>query len=89
MLVLLLLCEVFVSMIHSVVMMYWSMVPGPHWIMPISHWGCVMMELVRIICHGTKEAIILLTVALLLLKLLQESVGFKLLISLDGIDNAS
>ena len=76
-------------MIHSVVMMYWSMVPGPHWIMPISHWGCVMMELVRIICHGTKEAIILLTVALLLLKLLQESVGFKLLISLDGIDNAS
>ena len=85
----LLLCKVFVSMIHSVVMVYWSMVPGPHWIMPLSHWRCVVMELVRIICHSTEEAIILLTVALLLLKLLEESVGFKILISLDGIDNAS
>ena len=84
-LVLLLLSKVFVSMIHSVVLMHWSMVSS-HLMM--SQWGSIMMELVGIVSHSTKEAVVLLTVVLFLLELLEKSVGCKVLIGLSGIDNA-
>ena len=84
-LVLLLLSKIFISMIHSVVLMHWSMVSS-HVMM--SQWGCIMMELVGIVSHSTKEAVVLLTVLLFLLELLEKSVGCKVLIGLSGIDNA-
>ena len=84
-LVLLFLCKVFVSMIHSVVLMHRPVVSS-HLMM--SHWCCIMMELVGIVSHSTKEAVVLLTVVLFLLELLKKSVGCKVLIGLSGIDNA-
>ena len=84
-LVLLSLSKVFVSMIHSVVLMNRSMV-STHVMM--SQWGCVTMEFVGIVSHSTKEAVVLLTVVLFLLELLEKSVGCKVLIGLSGIDNA-
>ena len=47
-----------------------------------------MMELVGIVSHSTKEAVVLLTVLLFLLELLEKSVGCKVLIGLSCIDNA-
>ena len=47
-----------------------------------------MMELVGIVSHSTKEAVVLLTVLLFLLKLLEKLVGCKVLIGLSCIDNA-
>ena len=84
-LVLLLLSKIFISMIHSVVLMHRSMVSS-HVMM--SQWGCIMMELVGIVSHRTKEAVVLLTVVLFLLELLEKSVGCKVLIGLGGIHNA-
>ena len=83
-LVLLLLSKIFISMIHSVVLMHRSMVSH----VMMSQWGCIMMELVGIVSHSTKEAVVLLTVVLFLLELLEKSVGCKVLIGLSGIDNA-
>ena len=84
-LVLLLLSKIFISMIYSVVLMNWSMVSS-HVMM--SQWGCIMMELVGIVSHSTKEAVVLLTVLLFLLELLEKPVGCKVLIGLSSIDNA-
>ena len=83
-LVLLLLSKIFISMIHSVVLMHRSMVSS-HVMM--SQWGSIMMELVGIVSHSTEEAVVLLTVVLFLLELLKKSVGCKVLIGLSGIDN--
>ena len=84
-LVLLLLSKIFISMIHSVVLMHRPMV-SCHVMM--SQWGSIMMELVGIVSHSTEEAVVLLTVVLFLLELLKKSVGCKVLIGLSGIDNA-
>ena len=84
-LVLLLLSKIFISMIHSVVLMHRSMVSS-HLMM--SQRGCIMMEFVGIVSHRTKEAVVLLTVVLFLLELLEKSVSCKVLIGLSGIHNA-
>ena len=84
-LVLLLLSKIFISMIHSVVLMHRSMVSS-HVMM--SQRGCIMMEFVGIVSHRTEEAVVLLTVVLFLLELLEKSVGCKVLIGLSGIHNA-
>ena len=84
-LVLLLLSKIFVSMIHSIVLMHRSMVSS-HVMM--SQRGCIMMEFVGIVSHRTEEAVVLLTVVLFLLELLEKSVGCKVLIGLSGIHNA-
>lgn len=55
-LVLLLLSEVFISMIHSVVVVHGNMVA----LVPVSHWSRVVVELVGVVCHGSQEAVVLL-----------------------------
>ena len=55
-LVLLLLSEVFISMIHSVVVVHGNMVA----LVPVRHWTSVVVELIRIVSHGSQEAVVLL-----------------------------